>query len=722
MKKIITRLFIFIVLCVFAIIPLNTHALMSTEDDLSFSEISSTNLMPSQDLKYKTLDYVIDEYNVNIIVNENNTFDITETITAYFNVSKHGIIRNIPLKNTITRLDGTSSTNRAMVSNVGVDNEYTTSIENSYYKIKIGSPFETLTGEKKYVIKYTYNLGKDPSKKYDELYYNIIGTEWDTAIGNVSFTITMPKDFDSSKLGFSSGKQGSIDNDNITYNVDSNTITGSYNGILDIGEGLTIRCELPEGYFIGAGLPMNTLLYIMIFIPIIGLLISFILWIKYGKDEKIIETVEFYPPDGLNSLDVGFLYYGYADTKDVTSLLIYLANKGYLEICNNNVEYDFDKVNLSNTVKDNVVKKINELENKIIYEKKVNPNSKKIKYYENMLDIYKDIDNPVDYKKYDLKFINKTYDKSRFIIRKLKDYDGDNIHEQWFMEGLFKDGKSEVTDKMLYNKFYKTKNKILNSINNKQNKKKIIEKNTFKKLFIVLLMFISLLTITIIPTIGYDDNETIIFIIFIYFLYVFCYVYCCFVNKSIISRIIWSILAFFQSFVFIYVLPIKDLLIYNNVYFIPFVFGILCVIGMSIFYEIMPKRTRYGNEMLGKLRGFKRFLEIAKKEELEALIFKDPNYFYDILPFTYVLDVSDKWIEMFNLISLKEPSWYNNKNTVDDSEIKSFVNSTMDLAKDVIGSCPYSRSTENLSSSSSSGSSGGGTSGGGSGGGGGSSW
>lgn len=77
---------------------------------------------------------------------------------------------------------------------------------------------------------------------------------------------------------------------------------------------------------------------------------------------------------------------------------------------------------------------------------------------------------------------------------------------------------------------------------------------------------------------------------------------------------------------------------------------------------------------------------------------------------------------MFNLISLKELSWYNNKNTFDDSGIKSFVNSTMDLAKDVIGSCPYSRSTENLSSSSSSGSSGGGSSGGGSGGGGGSSW
>ena len=62
------------------------------------------------------------------------------------------------------------------------------------------------------------------------------------------------------------------------------------------------------------------------------LLISFYLWCKFGKDDKVIETVEFYPPDGFNSLEVGFLYKGYADNKDITSLLIYLANKGYIKI------------------------------------------------------------------------------------------------------------------------------------------------------------------------------------------------------------------------------------------------------------------------------------------------------------------------------------------------------------------------------------------------------
>ena len=41
---------------------------------------------------FATEDYTIEKYDINMVVNENNTFDITETITAYFHVPKH---RNI---------------------------------------------------------------------------------------------------------------------------------------------------------------------------------------------------------------------------------------------------------------------------------------------------------------------------------------------------------------------------------------------------------------------------------------------------------------------------------------------------------------------------------------------------------------------------------------------------------------------------------------------------
>ena len=77
---------------------------------------NNLNFAPSKSNQYSSYDYVIDKYDINVVVNENNTLDITEKITAFFNVPKHGIFRTIPLNNKITRLDGTTSTNRAQIS------------------------------------------------------------------------------------------------------------------------------------------------------------------------------------------------------------------------------------------------------------------------------------------------------------------------------------------------------------------------------------------------------------------------------------------------------------------------------------------------------------------------------------------------------------------------------------------------------------------------------
>ena len=75
----------------------------------------------------KNYDYVINNYDVDIVVNENNSFNITETIDVYFNKQKHGIYRNIPTKNVITRLEGTTSTNRPKIRNISVNDKYSTS-------------------------------------------------------------------------------------------------------------------------------------------------------------------------------------------------------------------------------------------------------------------------------------------------------------------------------------------------------------------------------------------------------------------------------------------------------------------------------------------------------------------------------------------------------------------------------------------------------------------
>lgn len=644
----------------------NSTVSSSIEPDNSIEDDASIlSKVPSQIQEYKSYDYVIDKYDIDIIVNENNTLDITETITAYFNTEKHGIYRTIPLTNTVTRTDGTISKNNVIISNVSVNDEYSTSIEYGDYKIQIGSESKTLIGTQTYVIKYNYNIGKDPLKDCDELYFNIIGTEWTTVIGDVNFNITMPKSFDSSKIGFSSGKVGSTKN-NIQYSISGNTITGNNTSILNPKEGITIRLELEEGYFTGSNISFSGDSKYLLIIPFASLCIALLLWAKFGKDDEVIETVEFYPPEGFNSLELGFLYKGEATNKDATSLLIYLANKGYIEI----VEYEEESL------------------------------------------------------------FSKT---KSFKIKKLKDYDGTDANERIFLDGLFKRRRrrynrnvidqdtEEVTASELYDEFYVTMSKILKNINNHKNKNKIFETYTASKTScIIIMIIISLLTILGIPTVAYTNSWLMVVptIALAAFYSVFFGVGFFTKGMSIVMRIFWIGFTTFHASMFFAVMPITYALRSNTTYLVGFIFGIMCIIGMILCVKAMPKRTKYGNEILGKIRGFKTFLETAKKEELESMVLKNPKYFYDILPYTYVLGVSDVWINKFEYISMEEPDWYiNNTGHFDVHTFGSFMNNTMSSAERAMS---YSASSS--SSGGGGGSSGGGSSGGGSGGGGGGSW
>lgn len=145
--------------------------------------------------------------------------------------------------------------------------------------------------------------------------------------------------------------------------------------------------------------------------------------------------------------------------------------------------------------------------------------------------------------------------------------------------------------------------------------------------------------------------------------------------------------------------------------------GILCVAVLMVFIKGMPKRTSFGSEMLGKLKGFKRFLETAEKEQLEALVNENPEYFYNILPYTYALGVSNVWMKQFETIAMKAPDWYDASGSFDAHDFNNFMNSTMSSARSAMASSPSSGGGSSGGSFS-----GGGSSGGGSGGGGGGSW
>ncbi len=624
-------------------------------------------------------DYYISSYNVDMVVNEYNSYDITETITAYFNVGKHGIIRKIPMINNVKRADGSKSKTHAKISNIQVNEKYSKSKSNGYQVIKIGDANKTVKGEQTYIIKYTYDLGNDVLKDKDELYFNIVGDEWDTSIEKVSFNITMPKTFDASLLGFSSGRRGTIGSDNLTYNVDGNSIYGSLNKSLSSGEALTIRLELPEGYFIGSSSVDNYYIVLLV-LCLVFILIADKLWRTYGKDDPVIETIEFYPPEGYNSAEISYMYKGTVDNKGIISLLIYLADKEYLKI------EEFETKGFLSTKKD-------------------------------------------------------------FKIIKLKDYDGENEYERIFFNGLFKKyntvrkatlkeimekdenavasddtseekGKDEsVTSDDLYNKFYITIRKISEKMkDNWENYRMYDKEASSKRKWTVLMMVIIYLTIIIKPILLNVGLEIFVksLLFNIFWLGITGYLFL--KNGGIMEKVI----GFFGTLIGLLLSTLvygMDLFEIDKFAFVSSMIGVVCILVLLVYTKIMEKRTPFGIEMMGRLRGFKRFLETAEKEQLEALVEKNPEYFYNILPYTYALGISDKWMKKFENIALKEPDWYySDMNAFDYYRFNSFMHTTMRSVSNSMSSAP-SESSGGFSSGG-----GGGFSGGGSGGGGGSSW
>lgn len=598
-------------------------------------------------------DYDITKYDVEIVVDEHNKYSIKENIDTYFNVSKHGIVRRIPLYNNIIRQDGTRERNRVLISNVHVNEEFASSRENNNYVLKIGSADKTINGKHSYTISYDYDIGLDKNNKYDELYFNIIGTNWDTDISNVTFKITMPKEFDASKLGFSYGEYGESNTDNISYDVDGNVITGSFDGTLLAGEGLNVRLELPEGYFIRKSVSSSLLECWYYIIPILGVLFSYLIWKKYGKDDQVVDIVSFYPPENMNSLDVAFAKKGSVNSNDAVSLLVYLASKGYI---------------------------------KIVEDKK---------------------------------------SKSRFTIQKVKEYDGNNKEEELFFRGLFKKVWDSISSDELNESFYLTINSILTKKNSTANRKEIFNnKSSNKRYILFLFMLITSSLSTIIPALGYKLSDVIFSIIIcnligIVALIIVGIIY----DNNCTKKGLNSALGF--AFFFVLALAVANFTIigfeyiyYDTVYLIGFILCMVCTYLIYFFYLIVTKRTEYGNKVLGEVNGFKKFLETAEKDKLESLVHDDPSYFYNILPYAYVLGVSDAWIKQFEGIAIAPPDWYESADTFDYYRFNRSLNRTIHSASRVMNSVPQSSG----GSTSGGGFSGGGFSGGGSGGGGGSSW
>lgn len=293
--------------------------------------LSSAFFSYAEGISYETRDYHVD-----LIVHENNTFSVKEVITVDFISPAHGIYRYITIGGDIFYNDENgdlqSIRGNLKISRVDAGDVELDVSKDSYNLVaRLGSPDFTLTGLKTYTLTYEAQAYDDGIDTFDQVYWDLIPTGWETSIDHASFTVTMPKEFDYDNVDVIVGFLGSGDESRSVYSFDGNTITGEVVGSLAASEGVTFRTVLPEGYFVNE--KTDTWMIVLAALAALAAAAGALyLFFRYGKDKKIIPVVEFYPPDDLSPAEVGYVLNGVANAKDIISLIPYFAEKGFLEI------------------------------------------------------------------------------------------------------------------------------------------------------------------------------------------------------------------------------------------------------------------------------------------------------------------------------------------------------------------------------------------------------
>ena len=277
--------------------------------------------------------YSVESLESNIVVGEKGEWDVAETVVMNFNQPLHGFYRHLPydygkIKVRISKIKASDT----LVVNHGSD----------YVTLRLGDSDRTVTGRQAYSISYRYDIGGDGNTDYDEFYYNLVGDGWEVPIEEYFFTITFPKPINKEKISFTTGKWGSASSEGVEWSLsgDGLTLSGRIAPI-GVNEALTVRVEMEEGYFKARFNYEGVFRLLYWVLMTLTIILAFMIWRRYGKDDDLIIVPQFDPPEGMSPLDVGYLIDGSLDSHDVTAMLFYWADKGCLTIVEEGKEVSF---------------------------------------------------------------------------------------------------------------------------------------------------------------------------------------------------------------------------------------------------------------------------------------------------------------------------------------------------------------------------------------------
>lgn len=582
-RNIVTIALMAAVIVICTIISLNS-CISEVEDKLTNDDAMSTNY-----------------YESDVKINNDNSYSVKELIDVNFKSPRHGIYRYIPYMGYINDMANENIKRVPYYSDFELiySNTAVNSIENSNGTkcITFGDKDVEVKGSNKYI--FEYKITPKTQNEYNSIYYNIFPIGWRNEIPQgSSFRIEFPKEISKDDVNLYYGNYGENKDASevLDINWNGNVLTGKLTRNIPLGSGITLYTPVKAGYFTEAGKITEEVIPIILLCILISLC-AVLIYFKYGKDEKVIPAVQFNPPDDLDSAACGYIIDGLADNEDIISLIIYLADKGYIKIERNNKD-EISLIKIMNIPGDS-------------------PQYIKTVFY----GIFEGKDSNMKVKLSSLKYkFAPKMDKSKGELKAKYNH--------------FVYAKSSRVWKAVLLALTILPFSIFIMYNT-------IKCYTLFSDLSVYTVFIAMYGAGVVVLSGSRDIW-----------------YCMKTQRRFIYILHGAVLCF--GGIFGLYIKYTNMVNLNLAYSwkLSFMTVIVSTVILSIVSVFLKSRAEDSGNLLGFIIGFKEFIENAELDRIKLLAEDNPQWFYRVLPYAYVFGLSDIWIKKFKDISLPKPGWY----------------------------------------------------------------
>ncbi len=290
--------------------------------------------------------FTINKFHSDIMIHEDSSIIVKETIDVEFHQQRHGIYREIPFKyrDDFGKVITTPTRILSVTDGSGKAWKYKVERTGPVINVRIGDARKYVQGRWTYIITYKVENVILFFKDHDELYWNVTGNFWKAPIKEASAVVFLTTKEKGKNLMAAGYEGGYGSKEECSYETYDNSGKFRAKRSLKMGEGLTVVFGWDKGlvsppsswkkFWWAVNLKENW----VFLLPIFSFIYMSNRWYRKGRDPKVREsiTVMYGPPkfenQPLTPAEVGTLVDERLDPRDITSTIVGLAVKGYIKI------------------------------------------------------------------------------------------------------------------------------------------------------------------------------------------------------------------------------------------------------------------------------------------------------------------------------------------------------------------------------------------------------